>query len=150
MHTEEANCLKFCHYFNNNKKCPYSDIGCMFKHESAPNCIFRDKCSKKLCQFQHIEEVLKKCDNCEFVENNSEKIKNHSCSSDTHKYDKMFDNYNNDDQHKKCYYSTSISKSTVLDNIQSEIHKHLGNTHKHVVESFKANLDSFNFEDEDH
>ena len=62
----------------------------------------------------------------------------------------MFDNYNNDNQHIKCYYCTYISKSSVLDNIQSEIYEHLENTHKHVVESFKANPDSFNFEDEDH
>ena len=50
MHTEEAKNLKFCHYFNNNKRCPYSDIGCMFKHGSSPNCNCRDKCSKNLCE----------------------------------------------------------------------------------------------------
>ena len=60
----------------------------------------------------------------------------------------MFDNYNNDDI--RCYYCPYISKSRALDNIQSEIHEHLENTHKHVVERFKANHDSFNFEDEDH
>ena len=75
MHTEEANSLKFCHYFNNKKICPYSDIGCMFRHESAPNCNFRDKCSKNLCQFQYIEEVFKKCDNCEFFDTSSESLK---------------------------------------------------------------------------
>ena len=48
MHIEEAT---FCHYFDINKKCPYSDIGCMFKHESAPNCNFRDKCSKSSVNF---------------------------------------------------------------------------------------------------
>ena len=63
----------------------------------------------------------------------------------------MFDNnYNNVDQHIKCYYCTYISKSSVLDHIQCEIYEHLENTHKHFVESFKANSDSFNFEDEDH
>ena len=150
MHTEEAKNLKFCHYFNNNKRCPYSDIGCMFKHESAPNCYFRDKCSKNLCQFQHLEKIFKKCDNCEFFEASSEKLENHPCSSATHNYKKVSDNYNNDDQDIKCYYCTYNSKSRALGDIQSEIHEHLRNTHKHVVESFEANPDTFNFEDEDH
>ena len=25
--------VKFCHYFNNSKSCPYKEVGCMFKHE---------------------------------------------------------------------------------------------------------------------
>ena len=62
----------------------------------------------------------------------------------------MLDDYNNDDQHIKCYYCAYIAKSRALDDIQSEIHEHLRNNHKNVVEIFKANPDSFNFEDEDH
>ena len=50
----------------------------------------------------------------------------------------------------KCYYCSYISKSRALDNIQSEIHEHLQNTHKHVVERFKTNPDTIDFEDEDH
>ena len=29
--------VKFCHYFNNGKDCPYEEIGCMFKHEPSKN-----------------------------------------------------------------------------------------------------------------
>ena len=72
----------------------------------------------------------------------SEKLDDHS---GTHNYEN-----NDDDNYFKCYYCTYSSKSRVLDSIQSEIHEHLGNKHKHIVESFKANPDSFNFEDEDH
>ena len=28
--------IKFCHYFNNDKPCPYDEVGCKFKHETAP------------------------------------------------------------------------------------------------------------------
>ena len=45
----------FCHYYNNGNNCPYQDIGCMFLHERAGLCIFRN-CKKVLCQYQHEEE----------------------------------------------------------------------------------------------
>ena len=61
----------------------------MFKHETAPNCNFKEKCSKNLCQFQHTEEEFKKGDNCKFFKTSSEKLENNSCSSDTHKYEKV-------------------------------------------------------------
>ena len=44
---------KFCHFFNNEKECPYIEPGCMFKHEISPHCYFQKKCNKNLCQFQH-------------------------------------------------------------------------------------------------
>ena len=31
---------KFCHYFNNNKTCPFEQIGCMFKHAKSRKCWF--------------------------------------------------------------------------------------------------------------
>ena len=59
---------KHCHYFNNEKVCPYDDIGCMFRHETSSWCRF-EKCSNKLCQFRHREENLQnenfKCSKCD-------------------------------------------------------------------------------------
>ena len=46
---------KFCHYFNNQKFCPYEAIGCKFKHERAPICNFSN-CLNTLCQFEHKNE----------------------------------------------------------------------------------------------
>ena len=43
---------RFCHYYNNQKNCPYEDIGCKFKHEWAPDCKFLT-CKNILCQFKH-------------------------------------------------------------------------------------------------
>ena len=44
---------KYCHYFNNQKSCPFEEIGCMFKHEDSPICFFGPKCENRLCQFKH-------------------------------------------------------------------------------------------------
>ena len=30
--------MKCCHYFNNDKKCPFETLGNMFKHVSTPQC----------------------------------------------------------------------------------------------------------------
>ena len=45
--------IKFCHYYNSDKPCPYDKVGCKFKHENAPECRFNLKCTFKLCQFTH-------------------------------------------------------------------------------------------------
>ena len=45
--------VKYCHYFNNSKHCPFEEVGCMFKHEISKNCRFQKHCKNKLCQFQH-------------------------------------------------------------------------------------------------
>ena len=54
--------IKFCHYYNSDKPCPYDKVGCRFKHENAPECRFNLKCTFKLCQFTHMtkkgEEVV--------------------------------------------------------------------------------------------
>ena len=42
-----------CHYFNNDKYCPFEEIGCMFAHEASEICMFDEICSKKLCAYKH-------------------------------------------------------------------------------------------------
>ena len=50
--------IKFCHYFNNKKDCPYEEIGCMFKHAKSDNCWFKEHCKNKLCQYAHDVEKI--------------------------------------------------------------------------------------------
>ena len=45
--------LKFCHYFNNNKPCPFEEVGCMFRHDESQECQFKQECRFKLCQNKH-------------------------------------------------------------------------------------------------
>ena len=42
-----------CHYYNNNKDCPFSKIGCKFIHDIAPECTYGSTCSRTKCQYQH-------------------------------------------------------------------------------------------------
>ena len=44
----------FCHYFNNDKDCPFDDQ-CIFAHNEAPECKFGGGCERILCMFQHEE-----------------------------------------------------------------------------------------------
>ena len=51
-HTDQN--VKFCHYFNNNQNCIFEELsGCMFGHETAPQCNFFEKCKFRKCQFSH-------------------------------------------------------------------------------------------------
>ena len=45
--------IKFCHYYNNFKKCPYKEIGCKFRHVESEQCKYQKECKNRLCQFRH-------------------------------------------------------------------------------------------------
>ena len=42
----------FCHYFNNNKECPFENR-CIFLHEESENCKFDKACERILCMYKH-------------------------------------------------------------------------------------------------
>ena len=54
IHDKEKS-LKYCHFFNNHKVCPYEEIGCKFLHVKSERCKFTD-CRNPLCQFSHNDE----------------------------------------------------------------------------------------------
>ena len=45
----------FCHYFNNEKECPFDDQF-IFVHEDSPVCRYGKGCERLLCMFQHEEK----------------------------------------------------------------------------------------------
>ena len=45
-----------CHFFNNDKPCPYQKLGCKFLHVKAGMCEFKDNCAREKCQFQHTSQ----------------------------------------------------------------------------------------------
>ena len=49
IHNENG---KYCHYFNNQKQCPFEEIGCKLLHIRSERCKFQD-CKNNLCQFSH-------------------------------------------------------------------------------------------------
>ena len=52
MHENES--VRKCHYFNNDKPCPFDEIGCMFLHVRSSRCYFSSKCTRKLCPYFHV------------------------------------------------------------------------------------------------
>ena len=46
----------FCHYFNNDKDCPFEDE-CIYIHEESENCKYGGRCERKLCMYRHEEAV---------------------------------------------------------------------------------------------
>ena len=63
----ENQSLKYCHYFNNEKVCPFEEIGCKFLHTKSSKCRFV-KCKNKLCPFSHADEDKTKPDVVEVQE----------------------------------------------------------------------------------
>ena len=49
---EETN-IKHCHYYNNDKFCPYEELGCKFLNTVAEICEFGSKCTRRLCPYRH-------------------------------------------------------------------------------------------------
>ena len=66
IHTERK--MKRCHYFNNQKNCPFEEIGCMFEHSYSGNCKYGIKCEKAMCSFQHNNKgVSFECEECDLI-----------------------------------------------------------------------------------
>ena len=159
IHSEKASNLKFCHYYNNNKTCPYSDLGCMFRHEDSPICLNKSKCTFKLCQFKHSQSEKKKqnsCDQCDFNTESAEIIETHIKEFHITKSDKqiedkqtydlyvetnfpeIFDCYLKNENHLPCYFCDYSSKSQILKNIKNEMIRHMETNHEKVIEAFKS------------
>ena len=69
-----------CHYFNNDKECPFEKIGCKFRHELSPSCnlnrhekptdiqpslLGRTDISEQKSSFYTSTPKKKKCDKCQ-------------------------------------------------------------------------------------
>ena len=46
----------YCHFFNNEKTCPY-DAECVFLHEDSPKCKYGDSCERMYCMFKHEKKI---------------------------------------------------------------------------------------------
>ena len=75
--------VKFCHYFNNFKKCPFKELGCKFRHAESQQCKFQTNCTNRLCQYRHqtdhsiCKELNWQGKSCEFKTKFDVRMKNH-------------------------------------------------------------------------
>ena len=56
MNLHTADSVLHCHYFNNDKKCPFEVLGCKFLHSKAKVCKEGHNCQRRLCPLRHLEE----------------------------------------------------------------------------------------------
>ena len=61
MRIAHENLKLFCHFFNNNKTCPYSK-DCIFLHQASPICKYGKKCERLLCMFKHETDEVENVD----------------------------------------------------------------------------------------
>ena len=45
--------IRNCHYFNSDKFCPFSKIGCKFLHQYSEECKYGNMCKMDKCQYRH-------------------------------------------------------------------------------------------------
>ena len=55
MEAVHEDVVLFCHYYNNNKECPY-DNECIFAHEESEQCKFGKACDRVMCMYRHVKE----------------------------------------------------------------------------------------------
>ena len=61
----------YCHYFNNDKDCPFEDE-CIYLHEESDNCKYGKQCARKFCMFKH--EDTNEEDECETDEDSDDDV----------------------------------------------------------------------------
>ena len=89
MHTDKN--VKKCHYFNNDKICPYEEIGCKFQHVESLECIFKKKCTFQLCQYRHTNKSNEQSnDNSQLTEEFEDEIDEQSIKDDERFLEQIF------------------------------------------------------------
>ena len=64
----------YCHFYNNEKTCPFADE-CIFLHEDSKFCKFDLVCERNFCMFKHRKVVEPENDDeNDDIENGSDSI----------------------------------------------------------------------------
>ena len=130
-----------CHYFNNQKTCPFEPIGCMFLHLSAGPCKNRESCTMKLCSFEHERIKVNKKDVVDKYSQEEEiKVTEEEQISDMsvkENFPDIFEDYLQNERTIQCYYCEFRTKSKNFSTIKEEVNKHLKLEHKEVIYTFE-------------
>ena len=130
MHKKES---KACHYFNNNKVCPYNEIGCMFEHKKLGLCG-RKTCTRNLCPFQHSdtseEEIMNVVEETDIDRNERDSIDDKVETEVKAKEDQQ---KQNEVENSFCYFC-DITFGT-----QGEFITHMGDEHLNLFPHIEQN-----------
>ena len=125
----------FCHYFNNNKSCPYNEIGCKFIHRKSKYCINKDKCQQKLCCYQHPKN--------NFTENSISDQENLSDKMEISLDDSIEENY--EENENKLY---NCDKCEFAHIVGTELQNHIITIHEQTEHKSLISCDYCKFETE--
>ena len=147
---------KKCPYYNNQKSCPFEDLGCMFDHSPSGECRNGRLCKIKLCSFTHKHNETAKS----YSKDDKNNLMQNDLEIEKTEEEKSFDLYvkvNFPDINSKylennkqidCYYCSFKTESKILRNIEDEVYKHLKTTHEEVFNAFQK--DDIEFENSWH
>ena len=131
--------IRKCHYFNNQKTCPYEQIGCMFEHSAAGECKNGDICKVRLCSFEHRNNLTDKNNSKDETKTNEETDEERSFDLYVKtNFSEIYDYYLTNQKHIPCYFCDYISKSQVLKSIENEMINHMDTNHEDIIEVFKS------------
>ena len=133
----------------------------MFEHSLSGKCQYGDRCTKKLCTFQHkthIDSEDEKEKDVEEIENVSKMFRDDDIktddqsNNDDEEYFQLYVKTNFPEVFKKftteksiqCYYCDFLPRSKKLRDIEDEMMTHVEDTHKVARED----LDTENVDDE--
>ena len=141
LRNHENQNIRKCHYFNNQEKCPFEEIGCMFDHSYSGACKYGNTCNKVLCSFQHNNE------NSHHNQQLSEEEKEFDLYVKT-KFRKVFDYFYEKQKHVPCYFCDYNTESHILKYAADEISDHMDEKHEDIIAAFDP--DSSKFENDLH
>ena len=109
----------YCHFFNNEKKCPYENE-CIFLHDDADVCRYGVLCERNNCMYKHGDD---KCDNIDVSDNIDQEIVNdvdatvnvlepdesENCANRTFQNPSQFDKNSSDDMFQ-CDWCDFVSE----------------------------------------
>ena len=133
--------IKKCHYFNNQKTCPFEQIGCMFLHLPAGECRNRESCTNKLCSFEHESiKVNEKYGVDTYSQEEEIEMTEEEQSfgmSVKENFPDIFENYLQNHRTIQCYYCEYRTKRNSFSKIKEEVNKHLKLEHEEVINTFE-------------
>ena len=135
----------------------------MFEHSLSGKCKYRDKCTKKLCAFQHENkdvsenELEENVDNIEkpfeMLSDSEIKAVDEIIDEDEESFQTYVQAYHpvlfrkfKTDKTIKCYYCDFLPRSKRLKDLEDEMRTYIIENHNHVIEG----LDPEIFDDEFH
>ena len=84
MQISHENFNIYCHFFTDEKTCPY-DVECVFLHEDSAKCKYGDACERLYCMFKHEKkkefeqsDIIEQDENDSVIENNSVQTEDYS------------------------------------------------------------------------